>query len=196
MEHRVRARTRDGQARLPAAILLALLLSCVAGSAGAATVRVGDVFAQPGDTIDIPILIEDAGGPTTGFDLDAVLSFDAAVLTNFVAVLDGALGAVPNDYYFPDSLDAGAGLRSFNLSAGFTPAADPNAEVLLLRFDVAPGAAFGAYALGLSGVVLDLDPGAAAAGGTLTLVPVPGGLALLAGALPLLALRSRRGRRD
>lgn len=176
---------------------LAFALALCAAPAGAATLRVGDVLAQPGDTIDIPILLEDVGPLVTDLDLDATLLFDPAVLTNFVAVLPGALDATPNAFYVPDALPGGPGLLNFNLGASFNMASDVNAQVVLLRFDVAPGAAFGAYPLGLSdaGVALEFLPTATAeAGGTLNLVPIPlpGGLALLAGALPFVWAGTRR----
>ena len=178
--------------------MAAALLMLAAPGLMAATVRIGEVTAQPGDTVEIPVFLEGVAGAALSVDITASLDFDASVLSGFNTVTAGAVSGQPFVFYSPQASQPAAGTVDFLLSAFFTSAVDVNGEVLRLSFDVAGAAPEGDYGLSLSLTELALDAvpdtGALATDGSLTVVPVPAALPLMLAAVPLVLRRRHTAR--
>jgi len=179
---------RNAGMRLGMAVVLAAMLS----NAPAATVRLGDASGQPGQTVLVPLSLEDLPGPAGSLDFSATLQTGAPVTLQ--ALPAGPLASDPqNLFYFRDIV----GPAGLSLNASFSAPVDFATELFSLELVIDAGAPPGIHALALSDIVLALDLTAVedpdAVGASLTIVPVPAAGLLMLGVLPALVRRRRRG---
>ena len=111
-------------------VILAVICSVMGSVANAATLRAGTVNGQAGQTVEVPIYLDDFTDPVVTLSLQGFLTYDDSILT-LDSIIAGAAASAPNLFYSIQHVPGNP--SGLVLDAFFDPPTVIAAEVLARR---------------------------------------------------------------